>query len=274
MVGIIFAVLLAVGITYAGNSVLMSISAESREVYSDVATGNTTDPLNINATVVFPRAIVRDGYYFLMNVSFAIMLPANASYFSGRYVVAAFSPGPNPYYYYSKSVAEGEESFYSPTRIDVKGEPMGGTGIGFWNVTLWMIILHPPSQPAVDISQNQSWLSFTSQVETHLTMFMDGGGIMTATNGYNYSYQASASFNFQGNPATFYVFSYPVGAWLGYGASILIGVATLLFLIHENGRRYAETLRRWFPARKPSSSSRACRFWRVSDWHSFSTTLL
>jgi hypothetical protein len=217
------------------------MSAESREVNRDVAHGNPgydflvgesgydghTGLFKINATALFPRAIAEDSGYFFMNVTFAIMLPANASYFSAYLVTADFSPGPNPNYELDESVAYGVEDFSLNGGVPVNGEPMGGTGIGFWNVTVWMGILWPPT---IDISQNQSWLSFTSEAETHLGILLEGNGNMTAANGTNYRYGLSASFSFQGSPATFYVFGYPVAAWLGYASSILIGVASLLYL--------------------------------------------
>jgi hypothetical protein len=240
-VGIVFAVLLAAGITYAGNSVFTSLSGESREVNRDFAIGNYTNPLKINASAVFPRAVDADSYYFFMNVTFAIILPSDASCFTGNYVVAAFGSGSNPYLEYDKSIASGDEDFFPVGEIVVKGEPMGGTGIGLWNVTLWMDIFKPPT---LGVSQNQSWLSFTTQVEAHLSIALECGYNMTAVSGTNYSYGLYPLFNFPGTNATFYVFRYPVGAWFGYGSSVLIIVASLFLLDHEARRKYAETLRR------------------------------
>jgi hypothetical protein len=216
----------------------MSLSAESREVNSDVAHGNSvysfvvngsnsdghTGLFKVNATAASPRAIDVHSGFFFMNVTFTMMLPANASYFSEFNLMATFSLGPNPDYEFSRSVAYGDNF---DDRFLVDGVPMGGTGVGLWIVTVWTGILSPPT---VDISQNQSWLSLTSHAETRLSMLMEGDGNMTAANGTSYSYWLSTSFNFRGTPATFYGFGVSVGAWLVYGGLILVGVASLYYL--------------------------------------------
>jgi hypothetical protein len=88
---------------------------------------------------------------------------------------------------------------------------------------MFMGILWPPTVP---------WMEFTGQAETHLYMFLEGYGIMTAANGTNYMYYLYASFNSQGSPVTFYSFSYLLAVWLGCVGSIVIEVAWLDLLIH------------------------------------------
>jgi hypothetical protein len=235
VVGIVFAVLLAVGITYSG-LVLTGLSAEGREVNSDVAHGNSvyyvagksysenpTGLFKVNATAVFPRAIDVHRMLFYVNVTFAIMLPANASYLSVYDVEAHFSPSPNWNWEPNESLAIGWGIFSGGMPVNVV--PMGGTGIDFWNVTVGM----QPSLTTVDISKNQSWLSLISQAEMYLSIVLEGEGNMTVTNGTNRSYGLEAYFSFQGTPATFYGFGLSVGAWLVYGGLVLIEVASLFY---------------------------------------------
>lgn len=251
MVGVIFAVVLAVGITIAGYSVFLDMSARSREVNREVAHGDPTFHLGVNgsdyhidyefnmtAKAVFPRAVVEGTIDFNLNVSFVIMLPANASYYSGYLVEAYLSSGPIVSGFPTGGLAlGGYDPYPDNSGVLVKGEPMGETGIGFWNVTVYMTAALPHG---LNLPQNQSWLSFTNQAETHLFIFLHGNGNMTAANGTKYTYTLLTLFNFQGNPTIFYRFSYPVVAWLGYGSSILIAVASLYRLIHTTRGKHAK----------------------------------
>jgi hypothetical protein len=230
VVGIVLALLLFVGIAYTGTSVLRSISAESGEVNRDVASA-----AGMNATIVFPRAVVEGTVYFFISVSFVTMLPANASYsLTSGSVIAYFHSGSLSPDYETRGFAEGYYDFLAMGVSLVKGDPRGGMIIYFWNITVWMNVDSPPRPPG--FPQNQSWMSFINQAETHLGIWLDGSIDMVAANGTNYNYTLGNSFDFQGNPTTFYMFSYPAWAWLGYGGSILVA---LFLLIREKRRSYA-----------------------------------
>jgi hypothetical protein len=90
------------------------------------------------------------------------------------------------------------------------------------------------SYPGLDTPQDQSnWLSFTAQTEGYLYVGLMSFGKMVAANGSEYTYYLSTWFNFSESPTTFYRFSYPVAAWLGYGSSIFVGaLSSLGLLVH------------------------------------------
>jgi hypothetical protein len=253
VVGIVFAVLLAVGITYAGNSVLASISAESTKINRDVAHGDSTFTYvnrsgsytdyayNMNVTALFPRAVLDWTYNYNVTVFLAIMLPANASYYYGYEVDWYFYSGSNVsattghqawgefFTYPNYGAVEG-----APMGILVKGEPMGEAGIGFWNDNIYVL---PPPGPFSSYGGPVSWLSFTSQTEDHLSIFLYGDGNVTASNGTVYAYKLLTLFNFQNSTTTFYLFGYPVAAYLGYISSFVIVVVSLNYLISRRKRK-------------------------------------
>jgi hypothetical protein len=236
VVGIVFAVLLAFGISYTNSSIFITMIVESGQLNRDVASGNPSYYLNgsyseghsglfnVNATAVFPRAVVLSNSYVQMNVTFAMMLPSNVSYFSCDSVQAILSLGPKPYLDPNpdKWLAYGGGPLYS--EVVINGESRGGTGVGLWAVPVGLNILWPP--PA-NISQNQSWLSFASQADAHLSVLLQGDGVMTAANGTNYSYGFFDPFNFPGVAATVYVLNIPAGDWLG--VAVGIGVFALYY---------------------------------------------
>jgi len=238
--GIILAVVLATSITLAGNWVLFDVSSRSGEVNRSIAHGVTwlesfgTGPshysgyynssaFNLTARTVFPRAVLEGTPEFNLSVFFAISVPANTSEYQSFHVSAYLSSdhfGLLGAGYYDPRSPEGE--------VYVRGTDFGGTGLGFWNVTVQMVpILHP----GLNISQSQDWLSFTSQTDANLSMSLSGAiymGNASDTRGYS----SSTWFYVQGNPTTFYRFSYPLGAWLGYGSSILVGAVSLCLLAY------------------------------------------
>jgi hypothetical protein len=217
----------------------MDISAKSsgvnREVvrgdpsFSSVNTsGSYTDyAFNMNATAVFPSAIVYGTWDTYLNVSFTLVLPADVSNFSGHLVEAYIHSGPivsgvptgaYPVFWFYR---------YTNSGIIVKGVPMGGAGVGSWNVTMFGV---PPPEPFFEVGKSHAWLSFTSQAEMQLSIFLHGDGNLTYGNGSAYPYTLLTLFNFQRN-TTVYYFGYPIAAYLGYGSSILIGAASLYYLI-------------------------------------------
>lgn len=110
----------------------------------------------------------------------------------------------------------------------INGTPIGGTGTGSWNITEWEY-----RNTGVDISHNQSLLSFTSQVATHLSIELEGEGNVIVANGTNHIYYIGAEFYFQGNSTTFFVTSPSVGTWLGYGVSLFVVIASVYLLVHK-----------------------------------------
>ena len=240
--------------------VFQDISARSGDMNHEVAQGDPTFHLvvrgsdyhtdyafNMNATAVSPRAIVYGTWNIYLNIYFAMVLPANVSYYSGYIVFAYIHTGSFVYANYT-SIIYGN---YTGARIDaypvsflygfinrtgvflVKGVPMGQAGIGFWNVTLYPV---PPPEPWFGVGESHDWLWFTTQTDMHLSIFLLGDGNLTAANGTVYEYTLVTIFSFQRTTAI-YSFGYPVAAYLGYGVSILIGVASMRYIITTRGRR-------------------------------------
>lgn len=245
VVGLVFAIALPVAVTAVGNSAFQDLSTRSREVNRAVARGvpwlsmyvngyieGITALFNMTATAVFPGAIVEGAQRFPnLTVSFVIILPANASYFYGQRVDAYFLSTRSSIPFDDRILGVGG---YEPSDVGVY--VLGLNGTGSWNVTVHM---YPESYPTLNIPQNQSdWLSFTSQAETYLSVGLHGWGDMIGVNGTVYTYSLSTWFDFQQSPTTFYRFSYPVAAWLGYGGSMLIAVASLCLLLHRARDRH------------------------------------
>ena len=231
MIGLACGVLLAAVITCAGGSIVASLSAESNQSNRGFASGTSTGSFGVNASTTFPRAIDVAKGYFLLNLIFTISLPANVSNISIYYVDVGFYPGPTPSFGQSKCIGEGQGDYPSTQiRYNLEGMPMGGTGHGTFNITMWVTLLKS------NVPQSQSWLSFTSQIDTNLSIALESCENFTDTYGTllgNYSYSL---VTFQGITTTFYMTNPSVGTFLACDGITFIIIVALLFFVKNEKR--------------------------------------
>jgi hypothetical protein len=191
-----------------------------------------TSLFNMNASAVFSSAILEGSPEFAsLNVSFVTRMPANATDYYGYEVEALFLSIRSNVSYYDRLLAVGH---YQPTYPVTGIRLFNSNDTGHWNVTVRMF---PETYPTLNIPQNSDWLSFTSQDEAYLSVGLHGYGQMTSTNGTTYFYWLSTWFDFNQTLTTFYRFSYPPVALLGYGASIFIVIASVCFLLYAAWRQ-------------------------------------
>jgi hypothetical protein len=230
-IGIVLASALSGTVTAAGNMAFQEVSARCTGVNRAVAVGESwlsldmgpfeiTSAFNASATAIFPKGILEGPWTFSnVNVSFLITIPDD-TYLEFLTVTAEFISSDN--HHFASGDSEGEFFLCVINRT------------GSWNTT---VRIYPDTYPLLPIPQNQSGLlPFTSQKETSLYVGLAGFGGMSV-NGTQYLYQFSTWFHFQDFQTTFYRFSYPSTALLGYDISILIVVASVCLLLYTVWRQ-------------------------------------
>lgn len=225
VVALVFAVVLSVGVASAGNSALQMVQAGSGEVNSSSAQASFFDvwstdwqifyntTINASVTAVYPR-VVEDNHIFQVSLVFNMTLPANTSYFWVDTVDAYFI-----FYAYNSNnfLLAG---YYMPRQGDT-GITINGSR-GSLNTTV--------EANLGTVAPSWGWFSFANELETHPRIVLQGYGLV-GVNGSKVQYYLQPIFYLDGN-TTVYVFAYPTGAVLGYGASALIGTVSLGLLIY------------------------------------------
>jgi len=254
-VGFVIAIVLSAAITVADDSAQQGISAESREVnrvsssqenwenftvYVDAE--NTTysayvNMFNATATAIVPRAVEYPND-FSISLLLTVELSANATRFLAEVWDISFLDANYG------SVAWGYHMLADDQKaMTVNGTSVGGTGVGAWNLTVNFDGFY------CSIPQQTNWLSFTSEAKAHLNIELTcnvGLSVsITDKSGtflYYPNYTRIPTFDLVNENTTFYKFAYPAGAWLGYGTSVLLAIASLSSFVAIKAKK---TGKRW-----------------------------